>query len=53
MSARKVSKKDVRNDPKLWFKPYCSKCQIIFDDYNEYIDHCRNEHWNKGVEVYG
>jgi len=47
MPARKITKKEVNANPKLWFKPYCSLCELLFDDYNEFLEHCREEHWNK------
>jgi len=43
----KMSSKEINGNPKLWFKPYCHSCQLLFDDWNEYIEHCREEHWNK------
>jgi len=47
MPARKTSRRDIEADPKLWFKPYCKKCGLLFDDYNEFLEHCEKEHWRK------
>ncbi len=42
---REVSIEEVEKNPKLWFKPYCKTCRLLFDDYNEYIEHCAKVHW--------
>jgi uncharacterized C2H2 Zn-finger protein len=42
---RKVSMEELERDSKLWFKPYCRACGLLFDNYKEYIEHCANEHW--------
>jgi len=36
---------EVEKDPKLWFKPCCKVCGLVFNSYNEYIDHCASKHW--------
>jgi len=51
MTAVKVDVKAVNGNPKLWFKPYCHKCRLLFDDWNEFIEHCAKEHWNKPPEA--
>ncbi|MEM4576723.1 MAG: hypothetical protein QW701_04590 [Candidatus Nezhaarchaeales archaeon] len=43
--ARKVGVEELERNPKLWFKPYCRTCELLFDDYEEYIDHCAKHHW--------
>ncbi|MCS7140152.1 MAG: hypothetical protein N3F04_03480 [Candidatus Nezhaarchaeota archaeon] len=44
-AVKKLSVEDVEKDPRLWFKPYCKVCGLLFNDYNEYIKHCFETHW--------
>jgi len=41
----KAEPSQVNGDPRLWFKPYCRECKLLFDSYGDFIEHCRKVHW--------
>jgi len=45
--ARKASPQEINGNRKLWFKPYCRACGLLFDSYKEFISHCEEKHWKE------